>query len=42
MVALITRLLEEKGKSPPIVIGGCALSAAKPENDTLSELLGIK
>ena len=26
MVALITRLLEEKGKSPPIVIGGCALS----------------
>ncbi len=26
MVALITRLLEEKGKNPPIVIGGCALS----------------
>ena len=26
MVALITRLLEEKGKSPPIIIGGCALS----------------
>ena len=26
MVALITRLLEEKGKDVPIVIGGCALS----------------
>jgi len=26
MVALITKLLEEKGKSAPIVIGGCALS----------------
>lgn len=26
MVALITRLLEDKGKEPPIVIGGCALS----------------
>jgi hypothetical protein len=26
MVALITRLLEEKGKNPPIIIGGCALS----------------
>jgi hypothetical protein len=26
MVALITRLLEEKGENPPIVIGGCALS----------------
>ncbi len=26
MVALITRLLEEKGKGPPIIIGGCALS----------------
>jgi len=26
MVALITRILEEKGKSPPIIIGGCALS----------------
>lgn len=26
MVALITKLLEEKGKSPPIIIGGCALS----------------
>ena len=26
MVALITRLLEEKGKSPPMIIGGCALS----------------
>jgi hypothetical protein len=26
MVALITRLLEQKGKEAPIVIGGCALS----------------
>jgi hypothetical protein len=26
MAALITRLLEEKGKGPPIIIGGCALS----------------
>ncbi len=26
MVALITRLLEEKGKGSPIIIGGCALS----------------
>lgn len=26
MVALITRLLEERGKDAPIVIGGCALS----------------
>jgi hypothetical protein len=26
MVALITRLLEEKGKDPPVIIGGCALS----------------
>lgn len=26
MVALITNLLEQKGKSAPIVIGGCALS----------------
>ena len=26
MVALITRILEEAGKSAPIVIGGCALS----------------
>ncbi len=26
MVGLITRLLEEKGKKAPIVIGGCALS----------------
>lgn len=26
MVALITKLLDEKGKSPPIIIGGCALS----------------
>lgn len=26
MVALITGLLEEKGQSPPIIIGGCALS----------------
>jgi predicted nucleotidyltransferase len=26
MVALITRLLEEKGKNSPIIIGGCALS----------------
>lgn len=26
MVALITRLLEEKGKKAPIIIGGCALS----------------
>ncbi len=26
MVALITRLLEERGKSSPIIIGGCALS----------------
>jgi hypothetical protein len=26
MVALITRLLEEKGKPPPTIIGGCALS----------------
>ena len=26
MVGLITRLLEEKGKKPPIIIGGCALS----------------
>jgi len=26
MVALITRLLEEKGKNSPIVVGGCALS----------------
>jgi len=26
MVGLLTRLLEEKGKSPPIIIGGCALS----------------
>ena len=26
MVALITRLLEENGKSSPIIIGGCALS----------------
>jgi len=26
MVGLITRLLEEKGKNAPVVIGGCALS----------------
>jgi len=26
LVAFVTRLLEEKGKSAPIVIGGCALS----------------
>lgn len=26
MVALITKLLEEVGKSPPLIIGGCALS----------------
>ncbi len=26
MVALITKSLEEKGKNPPIIIGGCALS----------------
>lgn len=26
MVGLLTRLLEEKGKNPPIIIGGCALS----------------
>ena len=26
MVALITRLLEEKGKDPPVVMGECALS----------------
>lgn len=26
MVGLITKLLEEKGKNPPVVIGGCALS----------------
>ncbi len=26
MVGLLTRLLEEKGKGPPIIIGGCALS----------------
>jgi len=26
MVALITRLLEENGKSPPVIIGECALS----------------
>jgi hypothetical protein len=26
MVALVTRLLEEKGKGSPIIIGGCALS----------------
>src|SRR4030066_2364635 len=26
MVALITNLLEQKGKNAPIVIGGCALS----------------
>jgi hypothetical protein len=26
MVALITKLLEEKGKTPPVIIGGCALS----------------
>jgi hypothetical protein len=26
MVALITRLLREKGKEVPLVIGGCALS----------------
>jgi len=26
MVGLITRLLEKKGKDPPIIIGGCALS----------------
>jgi hypothetical protein len=26
MVGLITRLLEEQGKKPPVVIGGCALS----------------
>jgi hypothetical protein len=26
MVGLITRLLEEKGKKAPVVIGGCALS----------------
>jgi hypothetical protein len=26
MVALVTRLLEERGKSSPVIIGGCALS----------------
>lgn len=26
MVALVTRLLEEQAKAPPIIIGGCALS----------------
>lgn len=26
MVALITYLLEQKGKNPPVIIGGCALS----------------
>jgi len=26
MVALITKSLEDKGKNPPIIIGGCALS----------------
>ena len=26
VVALITRLLEEAGKSAPVIIGGCALS----------------
>lgn len=26
VVALITRLLEEMGKAPPIIVGGCALS----------------
>jgi len=26
MVGLITKLLEEKGKTPPVIIGGCALS----------------
>jgi len=26
MVAVISRLLEEQGKEPPVVIGGCALS----------------
>jgi len=26
VVALVTRLLEKKGKPPPVIIGGCALS----------------
>jgi len=26
MVGLVTRLLEDMGKPPPIIIGGCALS----------------
>ena len=26
MVSLITKLLENKGKNPPVIIGGCALS----------------
>ena len=41
-VALISRMLQERGSRPPLIICGCEKRRTAPENDTVQELNAIR